>query len=240
MLLNGKPEELSKYSKLKYDTQKFISAVKSVWEYSDLQIRCVYLISDLAKKGNGVFSIAYSTFKHMFEQRFKKSISLSSVRRFFGLMKKLGLLSVNMAKRKNDTMSANIYIIEKQLDEINNEHPPEHSPDHLNVSEETDVKQEPLKKDIVNSQDVFKNALTNACHDLYKQFAVNRWSKRQWLTLVRTFVNETMNDRRYEQIPLGNVAVYARASLSNIAHKSDLKHGRIEKSYVPIYNWKLL
>ena len=238
MLLNGKPEELSRYSKLKYDKQKFIGAVKSVWEYSNLQIRCVYLISDLAKKGNGVFSIAYSTFKNMFEQRFKKSISLSSVRRFFGLMKRLGLLSVNIAKRKNETMSANIYIIEKQLDEINNEHPPEYPTDPLNVSKETNVKQEPLKKDIVNnSQDVFKKALTNACHDLYKQFAVNRWSKRQWFTLVRAFVNETMNDRRYEQIPLGNVAVYARASLSNIAQKSDLKHGRIEKSYVPIYKW---
>ncbi|WP_416434082.1 hypothetical protein [Priestia megaterium] len=103
MLLNAKAEELSKYSKVKYEADKFIRKVKDVWEYSDLQIRCVYLISDLAKKGNGVFSIAYSTFQAIFEQRFNMKISLSSVRRFFQLMEKLNLLSINEAKRKNNS-----------------------------------------------------------------------------------------------------------------------------------------
>ncbi|MGE6205341.1 hypothetical protein [Guptibacillus hwajinpoensis] len=100
-------------------------------------------------------------------------------------------------------------------------------------------KRNKVKENIVNnhSQEVFKNALTDACNDLYNQFAVNRWSKRQWLTLVRAFVDETMNEHRYKHIPLDNVAVYAHASLSNIAHKSDMKHGKIESDYEPIYNW---
>lgn len=111
-LLNGKAEELAKYSKLQYEAQKFIQKAKDLWEYSDLQIRALYLVSDLAKNGNGVFSIAYGTFKDMFEQRFKMEISLSTVRRFFALMKKIGLLSINVGKRKNNCQSANVFIIE--------------------------------------------------------------------------------------------------------------------------------
>ncbi|MGW6301751.1 hypothetical protein [Peribacillus butanolivorans] len=145
MLLNGKSEELSKYSKVKYAAQRFVEKAKEVWEYSDLQIRCIYLISDLAKKGNGVFSIAHSTFKNMFEQRFDMKISPSTVRRFFALMEKLGLLSINEAKRKNNSQSANIYIVEQQSDDQKDEHPQEHPPEPLNTSfQEVNDKQNPL------------------------------------------------------------------------------------------------
>jgi len=70
MLLNGTSKELARYSKLKYNSELFIKKVKQVWEFSDKQIRSVYLIADLAKKGKGVFSIAHSTFQKMFKQRF--------------------------------------------------------------------------------------------------------------------------------------------------------------------------
>ncbi|MDZ5609259.1 hypothetical protein U2I54_19870 [Bacillus pseudomycoides] len=111
-LLNDKPEELTRYSKLKYEAKLFVQKALELWEYSDLQIRCVYLISDLAKKGCGVFSIAYGTFQKMFAQRFDIKISLSTVRRFFALMEKIGLLSINEAKRKNEQQSANVYIVD--------------------------------------------------------------------------------------------------------------------------------
>lgn len=42
MLLNGKPEELTRYSKLKYNAQLFIQKDHELWEYSDLQIRFVH------------------------------------------------------------------------------------------------------------------------------------------------------------------------------------------------------
>ncbi|MED4021983.1 hypothetical protein [Priestia aryabhattai] len=164
MLLNAKAEELSKYSKLKYNADKFISKVKECWEYTDKQIRCVYLISDLSKRGNGVFSVAYSTFQTMFEQRFKMKISLSSVRRFFTLMSKLGLLSVHKAKRKNEQQSANIYIIEQQSETIKKEHPIEQAPEHQNsISKEIqDGEQKTLSKEYVNSDNVQQEIIHNA------------------------------------------------------------------------------
>ena len=113
MLLNGKAEELKKYSKLQYVAEKFVAKAQEVWEYSELHIRAIYLISDLAKNGNGVFSIGHTRFMQMFEKRFKMKISLSTVKRFFALMERLGLLSINFAKRKNEQQSANIYIVEQ-------------------------------------------------------------------------------------------------------------------------------
>lgn len=35
-LLNGKPEELTRYSKLNYDAKLFIQKAHELWEYSDL------------------------------------------------------------------------------------------------------------------------------------------------------------------------------------------------------------
>lgn len=72
-------------------------------------------------------------------------ISPSTVRRFFGLMEKLGLLSINEAKRKNNSQSANIYIVEQQSNDQKDEHPQEHPPEPLNTSfQEVNDKQKPL------------------------------------------------------------------------------------------------
>lgn len=213
MLLNGKANELSKYSKLKYDANNFIQKVKEVWEYSDLQIRCVYLISDLAKKGNGVFSIAYSTFVAMFEQRFNMKISLSSVRRFFGLMEKLGLLSINEAKRKNNSQSANIYIIEQQSEE----HPQEHLPEQDNIisfQEIKDDKQKPLKKDIVNNDDVQQEKIINDSYKKFKQHIDKDLFKR---VLV-----EVKNKKGVR-----NFKAYLEGALSKVANHLQCNNGTL-------------
>jgi hypothetical protein len=136
MLVNGKPEELKKYGKGTYNKEKFIEAIKERWELTDLQIREAYLIADLAVKADGVFSVSYGKFIKMFEERFEMEISLSSVRRFFGLLSKIGVLTINEAKRKNNKKSANIYIIEpleasqEHVEEYSTEQTPEHVEEH--------------------------------------------------------------------------------------------------------------
>lgn len=219
MLLNAKAEELSKYSKLKYEANKFISKVKEVWEYSDLQIRCVYLISDLAKKGNGVFSIAYSTFQNMFEQRFKMKISLSSVRRFFTLMNKLGLVSVHKAKRKNEQQSANIYIIEQQCEEPtqieNKEHPTEQASEHQNsVSKETQKdKQKPLSNTVVNTYDVQQEKIINDAYIEFKKQGVDK-----------DLFNRTLSEIKNKQ-GIRNFKAYLHKALTNVVNHMNLKRG---------------
>ncbi|MBG9471354.1 hypothetical protein [Priestia megaterium] len=218
MLLNAKAEELSKYSKLKYDADKFIRKVKECWEYSDLQIRCVYLISDLAKKGKGVFSIAYSTFQTMFEQRFKMKISLSSVRRFFSLMSKLGLMSVHKAKRKNEQQSANIYIIEQQCEEPkqieNKEHPTEQASEHQNsVSKETqNDKHKPLSKDIVNKKDVKHEEIIHNAYIKFKKH-INK-------NLFFKVLTEIKNKKG-----ISNFKAYLEATLSKVTNHIQCNNG---------------
>ncbi|MFD9363029.1 hypothetical protein ACFWAE_14405 [Priestia megaterium] len=218
MLLNAKAEELSKYSKLKYEADKFIRKVKDVWEYSSLQIRCVYLISDLAKKGNGVFSISYNTFVAMFEQRFKTKISLSSVRRFFALMKKLGLVSIHAAKRKNEQQSANIIIIEQQCEESthleNEEHPIEQASEHQNsVSKETqNDKQKPLKKDIVNKGKVHNEQTIYEAYLEFKKQGINRELFDRVLNEIKSKAN------------IKNFKAYLYSALRNVVHHKSLKN----------------
>ncbi|MED3945340.1 hypothetical protein [Priestia aryabhattai] len=219
MLLNGKAEDLSKYSKLKYEANKFISKVKECWEYSDLQIRCVYLISDLAKKGNGVFSIAYSTFQAMFEQRFKMKISLSSVRRFFTLMSKLDLVSVHKAKRKNEQQSANIYIIEQQCEEPtqieNEEHPTEQASEHQNsVSKETqNGKQNPLSNTIVNNDNVQQEKIINDAYIEFKKQGVDKG-------VFNRVLSEMKN-----KAGIRNFKAYLHKALTNVVNHMSLKRG---------------
>lgn len=112
MLINCKNEELIKYSKGTYNKERFIQSIKDRWELTDKQFRMACLISDLAVNAQGVFSIAYNTFIKMFEERFKMTISKPTAIRFFNLLEKIGVLTKNAAKRKNNKQSANIYIVE--------------------------------------------------------------------------------------------------------------------------------
>lgn len=220
MLLNGKAEELSKYSKLKYSADKFIQKVKEAWEYSDIQIRCVYLISDLAKKGNGVFSIAYSTFQTIFEQRFNMKISLSSVRRFFALMKKLGLVSIHAAKRKNEQQSANIIIIEQQCEEPTQiekeEHPVEQPSEHQNIisfQEIKDDKQKPLSNTIVNNDNVQQEKIINDAYIEFKNQGVDK-----------DLFNRVLSEMKNKQ-GIRNFKAYLHKTLINVVNHINLKRG---------------
>ncbi|MED2981271.1 hypothetical protein P4311_07450 [Bacillus thuringiensis] len=203
MLLNGKPEELTRYSKLKYDAKLFVQKAHELWEYSDLQIRCVYLISDLAKKGHGVFSIAYSTFQKMFAQRFDMKISLSTVRRFFALMEKIGLLSINEAKRNN----------EQQCDEPQQEQPVEHPSEHQNTSfQEVDDKQKTLNNTCVNN-DVIQNEII---HDEYVFARENRISKKLFFKVV---------DEVKSKKGINSIGAYIRGAINNIINHISFRNG---------------
>ncbi|RGO19722.1 hypothetical protein DXB28_01240 [Bacillus cereus] len=212
MLLNGKPEELTRYSKLKYDAKLFIQKAHELWHYSALQIRCVYLISDLAKKGHGVFSIAYGTFQKMFAQRFNMKISLSTVRRFFALMEKIGLLSINEAKRKNEQQSANVYIVEQQCDVPQQEQPIEHPCEHQNTSfQEVDDKQKTLNNTIVNN---------DVMHNEYVFARKNGISKNLFFKVVNGIKNKR---------GINSLRAYIRGAINNVIHHISFRKG--EKTY---------
>ncbi|MEI2468008.1 hypothetical protein V8V75_00180 [Peribacillus frigoritolerans] len=234
MLLNGKSEDLSKYSKVKYAAQLFVDKAKEVWEYSDLQIRCIYLISDLAKKGNGVFSIAHSTFKNMFEQRFDMKISPSTVRRFFGLMEKLGLLSINEAKRKNNSQSANIYIVEQQSNDQKDEHPQEHPPEPLNTSfQEVNDKQKPLINTVNTvKQDVDQDKII---FDAYLEFKDSGIDK----SLFNRVLSQVQKNKG-----IRNFGAYLRGTLNKVTGYKDASNGteffdesriKVDTSKIPFY-----
>ncbi len=82
----------------------------------------------------------------------------------------------------------------------------------------------------------FKIALLDACNSYYSEFALNRWNKKQWITLVEKFVNETVEEGRYKNIPIDKIQGYAYQSIKNMAHSFDFKNGRIERN-IPFYNW---
>ncbi|MGE7887825.1 hypothetical protein ACQKN7_10690 [Bacillus cereus] len=215
MLLNGKSEELTRYSKVKYDAKLFIQKAHELWEYSDLQIRCVYLISDLAKKGSGVFSIAYSTFQKMFAQRFDMKISLSTVRRFFALMERIDLISIHEAKRKNEQQSANVYVIEQQCDEPQQEQPVEHPCEHQNIisKEIKNDKQKTLNNNTVNKKDVIQNDII---HDEYIHARKNGISRKMFSKVIDEIKNK--NNIR-------NLKSYIRGTINNIINHIAFRDG---------------
>ncbi|OSM14677.1 hypothetical protein BTH38_04580 [Bacillus toyonensis] len=214
MLLNGKPEELTRYSKLKYDAKLFIQKAHELWEYSDLQIRCVYLISDLAKKGSGVFSVAYSSFQKMFEQRFSMKISLSTIRRFFALMAKIDLISIHEAKRKNEQQSANVYVIEQQCEELQHEQPVEHPCEHQNIisKEIKDNKQKTLNNNNVNNT-VIQNDII---HDEYVHARKNGISRKMFSKVIDEIKNKNN---------ISNLQKYIRGTINNIINHISFRNG---------------
>ena len=233
VLVNGRPEELVKYSKGTYNKEKFVQAVKDKWELTDLQIRMTYLVSDLAVNAEGVFSITHQNFLRMFEERFRMDVSLSSVRRFFGLLSKIGVLSVNHAKRKNNQQSANIYIVNVTQE---GEQPNEHPSDTLTeqpVEQHNKTINKPFNKPLMDfncnfkepiSPARFKVLLIDVCHQFYREFSIGRYSKKQWITLIDKFATDTIESERYRKVPIQNIKGYAYQSLKIITANSDYKH----------------
>ncbi|GAQ18700.1 hypothetical protein OPHB3_2641 [Oceanobacillus picturae] len=126
-------EELIKYSKGNYQKEAFVSEFKKRWEPTDLQIRMMYLASDLAINSKGVFSVSHEGFLEMFNDRFEMKTSLSSVRRFFKLLEKLDMIEIVHTKRKNYKQTSNIYIVEQCIEndqENEFEYPHEHASEH--------------------------------------------------------------------------------------------------------------
>src|SRR5690606_31711356 len=222
VLINGKPEELVKYSKVTYDKDYFVQAVKDRWELTDLQIRMTYLISDLAVKANGVFSVTHQNFIKMFEERFKMEVSLSSVRRFFCLLSKIGVLSINGAKRKNNQQSANIYIVEveppkteEQPYEHRHEHLEEHALEQHNIALNKTINKplkNTLKINLVNkNQEIIDKLILEYMH--------KGLSKKVCL-LVLSEIQQNPN--------IKNFGGYFRNALENTLYKHNVKHGKVD------------
>jgi hypothetical protein len=243
MLVNAKPEELVKYSKGTYYKDGFVQAVKDNWELTDLQIRMTYLISDLAVKASGVFSVTHQNFIKMFEERFKMEVSLSSVRRFFVLLAKIGVLSINEAKRKNNQQSANIYIVEVcESEEKTQEQPYDHRLEHLeehaleqhNIALNKTINK-PLNKSLMNNL-VNKDRGNNdeIIYKLTNEYRLKGLSKQ----VCQRVVNEVKATSTVQ-----NFGGYLRICLENALYKHKLKRGGIDFSEryrtrtVPFYNW---
>ncbi|KZZ86240.1 hypothetical protein [Bacillus sp. SJS] len=252
MLVNAKPEELIKYSKGTYNKEVFISTVVDRWELTEKQMKMTWLAADLAVKAEGVFSICYDNFIEMFKRRFKMDISLSSVRRFFGLLHKLEVLTINHAKRKNNKQSANIYIVEptEKVDIVEQEHANEQPQEHLNehIGEQhnkvfnKDINKS-LNKDYFNcnykkplTSEQFRLLLTNAANEFYTKFSVGRYSKKQWNTLIEKFVSDTIDSDRYLNIPETKIKGYAYKSLEIITDNTDYKRSEAFADYQEMMN----
>ncbi|PQD94381.1 hypothetical protein CYL18_14285 [Pradoshia eiseniae] len=245
MLVNGRPEELVKYSKGPYYKEKFLQVVKERWELTDLQIRMTYLVSDLALNAEGVFSITHQNFLRMFEERFRMEVSLSSVRRFFGLLSKIEVLSIHHAKRKNNQQSANIYIVNvSQEGEQLNEHPsdtPVEQPVEQHNKTINNIFNKPLTDFNCNFKEAisparFKALLINACQQFYREFSIGRYSKKQWITLIEKFATDTIESDRYRNVPIHNMKGYAYQSLKIITANSDYKHSDDFDDYQKVMN----
>lgn len=92
--------------------------------------------------------------------------------------------------------------------------------------------------------DEFQILLTNSCNKFYNVFAVGRWSKKQWNTLIVKFVTETIEEGRYRNVSIENIEGYAYVSIKSMAYKFDIKNGvkvlndKINnKIEAPFYNW---
>lgn len=251
MLVNAKSEELAKYSKGVYDKEQFISKVSELWEWTDKQIRMLYLTADLAINGSGVFSVSNKSFREMFEKRFKMSISRSTVIRFFQLLEELKVLTVNEARRKNRTQSANIFIIEpcEILDEIPDETPDEILNDTLS---ETPNDTHNIAFNNAFNKD-FNTPLTKPLNNLGNNLLT---SKQEIIDkLILEYMQKGLSKevcfmvlKEVEDNPdVQNFGGYFRTCLKNTLYKHNVKHGLIdpyekmraahEKISLPFYNW---
>jgi hypothetical protein len=95
-----------------------------------------------------------------------------------------------------------------------------------------------INKDIYN----FKTMMMNSFENNYSEFAVGRWSKKDYFTIADQFINEVIEDKRYLDIPEDKIEGYVYHSIKNIAYKSDFKHGKIDfkrssSPHISDYNW---
>nr|WP_054549555.1 hypothetical protein [Lysinibacillus sphaericus] len=149
---------------------------------------------------------------------------------------------LNSIKNEEDSS-----IVDSEQFKVNNSNSNVENRHLLNKYKETNNKKINNNKQtlLINNElsaDEFQICLINSCNDFYTEFALNRWGKKQWNTLIEVFVNETIETGRYLNVPGDKIKGYAYKSLKNMAHKFDLKNERnisvdnINRS-IPLYNW---
>ena len=247
MLINGKTEDLMKYSKGSYDKERFILKTIENWELTEKQRYMTYLIADLAVNANGVFSVSNNSFREMFERRFKMTVSRSTVIRFFQLLEELGLLTVHEARRKNRKQSANIFIMEpiknenEILHDTPDETPEETLNDTLNETHNIDINIDLNIDSNISLNNIVNNLLTS------KQEIIDN--------LILEYMNKGLSKqvcfmvlKEVERNPdIKNFGAYFRTALENTLYRHNVKHGyidpyerfkeRVGNTKIPFYNW---
>jgi hypothetical protein len=71
----------------------------------------------------------------------------------------------------------------------------------------------------------FKILLTDSCNSQYNKFSIGRYSKKQWNTLIETFVNDTIVSGRWRSVPEDKIEGFAFKCLERIVDNSDYKNG---------------
>ncbi|KEZ47738.1 hypothetical protein [Metabacillus indicus] len=84
--------------------------------------------------------------------------------------------------------------------------------------------------------DQFKVLLTNASNELYTKFSIGRYSKKQWNTLIEKFVSDTIESRRYLNVPVHKIKGYAYKSLEIIISNSNYKNSLEFDEYRELMN----
>lgn len=68
---------------------------------------------------------------------------------------------------------------------------------------------------------------TNACNEYYSTFAVGRLSKKQWNTLVKKFVTETIEAGRHKTVAPNKISSYIYVALETMALNGDMKREQV-------------
>lgn len=105
---------------------------------------------------------------------------------------------------------------------------------NLNQKQEYDPSVENIK-----ASELEGDFFISVTDEFFTTFAVGRWNKRQWATLVTRLANEILKS----DIELYNPKGYIYRCLENIAYRHDLKHGKIEarkpNNDLPFYDYWL-
>lgn len=159
------------------------------------------------------------------------------------------LSSVENQQLNRTRKTADSSIVDSEQLNVNNSNSNVENQQLLNIFIKTNNKQINNDKQtlLINKEltaGEFKICLIDSCNEFYTEFALNRWDKKQWHTLIETFAMETLQSGRYINVPTDKIKGYAYQSLKNMAHKFDLKYDKKEFDMVinnhrpvPFYNW---
>lgn len=110
-------------------------------------------------------------------------------------------------------------------EEVSEDKEKNETPDVLSIDNYQDL--EILEDEILKVQErkskEAEQKFTDACNELYSTFAIGRWSKKQWNIIVKKFVTETIESKRYLNVPDSKISNYCRRAIEIIANNSDYK-----------------